>query len=280
MSELEFEIRKNVEREGLPPSYRMRADAHYVDQLSARSADAQQQASAVDRRRVLDAEAMAHVMGAIATIQSAANMASDDGSPVVRRVALDLIRAAAWRASWQMRAAAVLDQTHRWQFRPRLVGAVLTRVRDGFAADGRLRGVDVSMQVADWNATADLDEEALVAAVCGAVVATAGVMEGVEAPQIVLTARASGESDLLIEVSQDAVAVEAADAERFFDAARPDRIGGRPAAIGATAARSVAQRHGGDATFVADGGRGCTVRFALRRSLTATPANTSRNPHA
>jgi hypothetical protein len=36
MSELEFEIRKNVEREGLPPSYRMRADAHYVDQLSAR----------------------------------------------------------------------------------------------------------------------------------------------------------------------------------------------------------------------------------------------------
>src|SRR5438477_5846472 len=29
-----------VEREGLPPSYRMRADRHYVDQLISRSADA------------------------------------------------------------------------------------------------------------------------------------------------------------------------------------------------------------------------------------------------
>ena len=30
---------KAAEREGLPPGYRMRADAHYVDQLSARSPD-------------------------------------------------------------------------------------------------------------------------------------------------------------------------------------------------------------------------------------------------
>jgi light-regulated signal transduction histidine kinase (bacteriophytochrome) len=222
---------------------------------------------------------MTHVMGAIATIQSAANLASDDGSPAVRRVALDLIRAAAWRASWQMRVATVLDQTHRWQFRPRLLGAVLSRVRDGFAADGRLSGVDVSLQVADWNATADLDEEALVAAVSGAIVATAGLMEGVESPQVALRARAD-ESTLTIEVAQDAVVVDAADADRFFETTRLDRIGGRPAAIGAAAARVVAQRHAGDATFVADGGRGSTVRLVLRRSPIATPANSSRNPHA
>ena len=279
MSELEFEIRKNAEREGLPPSYRMRADAHYVDQLSARSLDVPQQASTVDRRRVLDAEAMAHVMGAIATIQSAANMASDDGSPIVRRVALDLIRAAAWRASWQMRAATVLDQTHRWQFRPRLVGSVVSRVRDGFAADARLRGVEVAMHVPDWNAAADLDEEALVAAVSGAVVAIAGLMEGVESPQIHITARAASESDLILEVTQDAGAIDPADGDRFFDPTRPDRIGGRVAALGAAVARAVAQRHAGEAAFVADA-RGCTVRLTLRRSLMATPANSSRNPQA
>jgi light-regulated signal transduction histidine kinase (bacteriophytochrome) len=266
-------------REGLPPSYRMRADAHYVDQLSARTPDVPHPAVATDRRRIVEVDIMTHVMGAIATIQSAANLASDDGSPAVRRVALDLIRAAAWRASWQMRAATVLDQTHRWQFRPRLLGAVLSRVRDGFAADGRLSGVDVLLQVADWNATADLDEEALVAAVSGAIVATAGLMEGVESPPVALRACAD-ESTLTIEVAQDAVVVDAADAERFFETTRPDRIGGRPAAIGAAAARVVAQRHAGDATFVADGGRGSTVRLVLRRSPIATPANSSRNPHA
>src|SRR6185436_2963968 len=111
MSELEFEIRKNVEREGLPPSYRMRADAHYVDQLSSRIPDAPPpRASAAGAPpRVNDAEAANQVLAAIATIQSAATLASDDGSPLVRRVALDLSRASAWRASWQMRAASVLD---------------------------------------------------------------------------------------------------------------------------------------------------------------------------
>ena len=34
-----FEARKTIEREGLPPGFKMRADAHYVDQLSARSAE-------------------------------------------------------------------------------------------------------------------------------------------------------------------------------------------------------------------------------------------------
>jgi len=34
-----IESRRSPDREGLPPGYRMRADAHYVDQLSSRSAD-------------------------------------------------------------------------------------------------------------------------------------------------------------------------------------------------------------------------------------------------
>jgi hypothetical protein len=276
-----FESRKSVEREGLPPSYRMRADAHYVDQLTARVAETPSRAAALTpQQRAKDAETTAQTIAAITTIQAAAHLASEDGSPLVRRVALDLIRSAAWRASWQVRASAVLDQTHRWQFRPRLVGAVLSRVRDGFAADGRLRGVEVTMQVADWNATLDLDEEALVAAVAGAVIATSGVMEGIESPRVVVTARPMGESDLVIDVSQDAVTVDPADAERFFDASRPDRLGGRLAAIGASAARVVAQRHAGDAVLVSDAGRGSTVRLTLRRSLVATPANSNRNPQA
>ncbi len=265
-------------REGLPPSYRMRADAHYVDQLSARSTDAPSHtAAAGERRRVIDAEVTPHVIGAIATIQSAAALASDDGSPMVRRVALDLIRAAAWRAAWQMRAAAVLDQTHRWQFRPRLLGAVLARVRDGFAADGRLRGVAVSLNVADWNLTGDFDEEALVAGVSGAVVATAGLLEAVELPQITIAARSTGMSDVAIDVTQNGVAVDAVDADAFFDAEKPDRLGGRAAAIGAAAARAVARRHAGDATFEADAVSGSTLRLTL---AIATPANSKRNPQA
>jgi light-regulated signal transduction histidine kinase (bacteriophytochrome) len=280
-----FDARKPAEREGLPPSYRMRADAHYVDQLTARVPETSRTSASTPQQRARDAETTAQTIAAITTIQAAANLASEDGSPLVRRVALDLIRAAAWRAAWQVRAAAVVDQTHRWQFRSRHVGAVLSRVRDGFAADGRLRGVDITMQIADRNAMLDLDEEALVAAVAGAVVATAGVMEGIESPRVGVTARPADDGDLIIEVSQDAVAVDPADAERFFDASRPERLGGRLAAIGAAAVRVVAQRHAGEAAFVSDAGRGSTLRLTLRRSLVqdslrTTPANSSRNPQA
>jgi len=42
-----FDARKG-EREGLPPGYRMRADAHYVDQLSARSGEVPLRLIAID----------------------------------------------------------------------------------------------------------------------------------------------------------------------------------------------------------------------------------------
>src|SRR5262245_64176722 len=100
----------------------MRAVAHYVDQLTERSPEPTRTAAGA-RRQAATAEITPHVLSAIATIQSAAGLASDDGSPTVRRVAFDLIRAAAWRAAWHLCAAAVLDQTHRWPIRPRLARA-------------------------------------------------------------------------------------------------------------------------------------------------------------
>src|SRR5262245_52361000 len=271
-----FEAPKPADREGLPPGYRMRADAHYVDQLTERSPEPTRTAAGASRQAAT-AEVTPHVLSAIATIQSAAGLASDDGSPTVRRVALDLIRAAAWRAAWHLRAAAVLDQTHRWQFRPRLLGAVLARVRDGFAADGRLRGVGVTLNVVDWNLAGDVDEEALVAGVAGAVVATAGLMDAVDSPHVSIMVHAADGADVAIDVMQDAVNVDRADADAFFEPARPDRLGGQLAATGAAIARAVARRHAGDATFEADAECGSTVRLTL---AIATPANSKRNPHA
>jgi len=354
-----FEPGKTAEREGLPPGYRMRADAHYVDQLSARSPDVPMRLIAVDdidadladidssslhslaqsiamhgmvqpllvrrdgaryrliagRKRLasarvasvarvpclvhsadeaqadalaraadvradarangaaariggngLDAGVLSQLTDAIATIQSAAGLVSAEGSAIVRRVALDLIRAAAWRAWWQLGAAAILDDTHRWHFRPRPLGAVLSRVGEGFAAESRLRGVDVTVKVADWNAGADLDEDALVAALSGAIVATASLTEDVESPRVSVAARFADKAGLIIEISQDAARPDADVADWFFEVNRSDRPGGRPAAIGAAAARAVARRHGGDAAVVIDA-RGCTVRMALGRAV-------------
>jgi hypothetical protein len=185
---------------------------------------------------------------------------------MARRLALDLVRAEAWRAAWQLRASAILAGTHRWQFKPALLGSVLSRVRDGFAAESRLRGIDLKVNVADWNTSADVDEDALIAAVCGAVVATAGVIGEVESPQVTLIARRTDGKAIAVEIAQDTVAPGASVAHRFFDAAWTDRPGGRAAAIGAAVAHAVADRHAGEAAFVSGVGRGSAVRLTLGRA--------------
>jgi hypothetical protein len=347
-------------REGLPPGYRMRADAHYVDQLSARAADVPMRLVNIDdidqlesappvdlshlqllvksiaehgvlqpllvrrdggryrliagRKRLaaaraasltrvpclvhhidetladalsraadlradepanptpappaaipVSADVIARVTEAVTTIQSAATLLAGRSSPMARRLAIDLVRAEAWRASWQLQAATILDGTHRWQFAPAPIGTVLARVRDGFSAESRLRGIDLKLNMADWNMPVDLDEEALVCAVSGAVVATAGLIGDVESPQLTLTVQRA-ENKAAVEIAQDTIAPGPQIADRFFDAAWVDRPGGRASAIGAAVARAVAERHGGDAVFQSSVGRGSAVKLTLGRS--------------
>ena len=95
---------RRPEREGLPPSYRMRADAHYVDQLTAprrpepaRAALADgdpPDADPFDRDR-LRARMHARLAEDLATIASAAALLAGDASPMARRLNTDLIRAEA-----------------------------------------------------------------------------------------------------------------------------------------------------------------------------------------
>jgi hypothetical protein len=356
---------KTAEREGLPPGYRMRADSHYVDQLSARSPDIPMrlvppadidevdgaepidpvalqpliqsiaalgvvepllvrregarylliagrkrlaaarsaalsrvpclvhavddaQAEALGRAARLRADApnghatafpsgadanthiMAQVSEAVATIRSTAALLVE-GTPRARRIAINLVRAEAWRAAWQLRAAAILNGTHRWRFRPAFLGDVLMRVRDGFAAEGRLSEIDLTLDGIDWNASVNLDEDAVICGVSGAVVASAGLADADERPQITAVARGSEDKGITIEIVHAAAVPVAGIARRFFDAGWSDRPGGETATIGAAAARAVAERHGGDATFIAGPGRGSTLRLTLGKASEKAP---------
>jgi hypothetical protein len=353
-----------VEREGLPPGYRMRADAHYVDQLSARShdvpmrlvsiedidapdatehldsvtlqplvqsiaehgllqpllvrrdggryrliaghnrlvaaraagvprlpclvhtadeaqADALRRASQVQSRTAndpapslaapshVDADVNTSVSEALATIRTSGALLSGDASAMARRIALDLVQAEAWRASWQLRAAAILRNTHRWKFRATMLSSLLGHVRDGFAAERRLRGIEVKLDVGDWNMAAHLDEEAVVCGLSGAIVATAGVLAGLDDPQVTLLVRRPDGKALTIEIAQDAIVLDASVVERFFDPTWSDHPGGRAGGIGAAAARAVAERHGGAASLIVGLAAGSTVRLTLGR---ASPA--------
>ena len=271
---------KKPVREGLPPGYRMRADAHYVDQLSSRRAERLAEASrssaraadvAVDsgpeirdrrdaRERRAD-RAFAQLTEDVASIASAAAVLSRDVSPMTRRANVDVVLAQAWRAAWLLRAMAVLDNTHRGHPRPRPLGFILTEVCERLAAEARLSGFAITVHASDWNAPVAVDESALVTGLTGAVFGTLGLVARTDGVTIRLGASASAGELRSVEVVQEDVMVAPSIAGRFFDPLWPERPGGWVAGLGASTARAVAQHHGGSAVFLAGERRGTTLRL-------------------
>jgi hypothetical protein len=276
-------------REGLPAGYRMRAETHYVDALLSRRADALSGPHARpalkeplpldaadppgewrDRRESRERRGdrvLAQLADDVTAIEAAAGLLTADASPLARRASADLIHAHAWRAAWLIRANAILGNGHRSQFRPRPLGALLDRLRDGFAAECRMTGLAVQVHAGECHATVTVDEPALVAGLTGAVLATLGVIGQTDGAAITLTAVTLAGELRTIEVAQDDVAVPPQASARFFDASWSDRPGGWMAGLGAATAKAVAHQHGGDAVFTAREGRGSTLRLNLNRTV-------------
>ncbi|MCC7010195.1 MAG: hypothetical protein IT184_15415 [Acidobacteria bacterium] len=268
--EAEFEPKPSkAEREGLPPGYRMRADAHYVDNLTSRRervlADASRgDADRADARDRTD-RLLAQLAEDLATIDSAVAALSGDASRLARRVNVDLAKSQVWRATWALRANAILAGTARTQIRPRPLAFLLGQVRGGWAAECRLLGVSLEVQASDWNAVVSVDESSVIAGLTGAIIATIGVLGQPEGATLVLSAAAAGGELRTVEITQDDVVVAPQVAQRFFDATWAERPGGWIAGLGAAAAKAVAQQHGGDARFESDVDAGSTITLGFSR---------------
>jgi len=264
-----------VEREGLPSGYRMRADAHYVDTLTANPthrseraresarqspADESPRASAHDRRLF---DQLSEDVGAI---ESAAALLAGEKSPLLRRVGLDLIKAQSARASWLLRAMALADAPDPdAQPRRRLLRDVLAQVRDRVVVECRLMGVGLEVEVSADAGVTLVPEGLLSAGVTGAVLAQLGLVDGQDAAHIRVRAHIAPTevSAVSIDISQDSAPVPSGFQARFFDSSWVTRPGGWLAAIGAASARAAAERLGGGVSLVTTERRGCLIRLIL-----------------
>jgi hypothetical protein len=210
---------------------------------------------------------MAKLTEDLATISAAAALLAGDASPMARRLNTDLIRAEAWRASWLLRAQAILDGAHKGQARPRQLGAILERIRQGFAPECRLNGLAFHVNASDWNLAVAVDEAELVAGMTGAVIATLGLVGRLEGASVTLTAEAMAGELRTVEVAQEDVPVPTSATLRFFDAGWAERPGGWLAGMGAVTARAVAHLHGGAAALLVGERRGTVVRLTLGRGV-------------
>lgn len=269
-------------REGLPPGFRMRADAHYVDLITSRRSEGPRDTAkpATKSRgadwdgdlglefppeaRVVDRDVpLSHLTDDLATIQGAAALLANDASPLVRRVSLDLINMHASRAAWRLRADEVLSTRRLVDRRGCRLGALLTQIREALAPACRLNNVGLQIHASNWESVVSVDADVLEVGLTGAVLATIGLVRSDEWAAIRIHATDEDGELRTIDVIQEEVSVPEGLGRRFFDAANIDRPGGWAASLGAATAKAAAKLHGGDAMLVAGERRGSTLRLTL-----------------
>jgi hypothetical protein len=136
----------------------------------------------------------------------------------------------------------------------RSVAAVVDRVVEGFATEGRLSGVDVRARLEGAAAGVMVDDRDVSLIVSSGVLATLPIVDQshIDRPVILVTASSGTGGWVRFVIAQAAAPTPAALAARFFDEAYSERTGGWCAVACARAVKAVAERAGGAASFDVD----------------------------
>jgi hypothetical protein len=225
-------------REGLPRTFRMRADKHYVEMLDAppvtaeppgavvreprkpavageaqqpaAAGEAQQPAAAGEAQQpaaaapeaMLAQQAGKDLAQTLATLRSCTNLLSDRGPVLASTVAANLIRAEAWRGTCQLHTGRFL----RGEIvpAPKLVRvrAVFDEVLTSIEPERRLRGVVLSVRLELGDATVVADESLLVNAVSGLLMATLALVEEHSSATVTVAAE-SARGTVVMAIAQD-----------------------------------------------------------------------------
>jgi ParB/RepB/Spo0J family partition protein len=340
-------------REGLPPGYRMRHNAHYVDQLASRSAVSQVRAipvrdivtrtadnghdlaplsASIARHGVLqplhvrarhgrfeliagarrlgaaalagltevpcivhacdDAVALAlgeadnlrpngtgaaakapapevarggfdELRRSLSTIESCLHLLDTRAAAFRDRVAIDLLRTEANRASRLVRCLAALAGELVMTPRRQPVRPVIDHVLEAAEPERRLAGVEIAVAT-DGAPAAPIDDEWFAVAIWAALGCMMALVQGArDAAVQVRVSPSATRASVVIEFVQRAARPPAPAFSKFFDPHWIERPGGYQAAVEAAAVRRLVSLHGGRAEFLPAEGGGCRLLLAL-----------------
>ena len=265
-------------REGLPPTYRMRAEPHYVEALVGRGTTTGDPALAatpvvapapdVDASAVPGAAiaaAASQMADAFDAIQTALRDVPLRGRPLRDRVAIELARAEATRGRWLAEAALAVQAEPLPALDEVDLVALLAGVYDAFGPENRLSGGAAAMPVPAGTCRVFGDGPLLTTALGGLLSAVRAIIENrgdARKVRVALGPRREAATRTL-EIAQTAVRLPASVYPRFFDAAWADHPGGPSAALLRAAARTIARAHGGSLDVSPIEAGGCTLVLSL-----------------
>jgi hypothetical protein len=202
-------------REGLPRTFRMRADKHYVEMLDTppqrtggKEAPPSTTPAAAREEPAVDAAALAAVQAgrdlaqSLASLLASTSLLSDRSPGLASNVAANLIRAEAWTATCLLRVARFLRGELSPAVKPVRAQSIVDHLLKSIEPERRLRGVTITSRVNVGDRTLLVDEDLLVAALSGLLTATIALADEPSTCTVAITAEAKG-GDLVFAISQD-----------------------------------------------------------------------------
>ena len=208
-------------REGLPRTFRMRADKHYVEMLdtpSPRSASESPAPATSSTRRTeaattpVDPTAVAAVQAgrdlaqALSALRASTNLLSDRGPALASTVAANLIRAEAWRATCLLQTARFLRGEISPAPKPVQAQAIIGQVLKSIEPERRLRGISIEERIDVGDVRVQADEDLLVNALSGLLMATIALADD-QSPFAVTASAGRRGDEVVVAIAQDLVRV-------------------------------------------------------------------------
>lgn len=252
-------------RQGLPSGFRMRHDAHYVDELESRRRPSDVAPPTLAFPTSVPVTfALRDMSQELEGVASCFNLVPARGRPLRERMGLSLARVGVERNLRAFRALRVLLEDPPPE--PRLISlnAIVEHTVQGFEDEMRLTGTTVSLDLAETPIRLNADARMLSLALQACLGMLVSLVESSDAEAgIHITSRTS-EKLAFVEMRQDAFRLSADQFSRLADLEWSERPGGIPAGTALAAAARIAQAHGGTLDARRTEAGGCVLILTVK----------------
>lgn len=252
-------------RQGLPSGYRMRHDAHYVDELESRRRPAESNGPALAFPTSIPVTfALRDMSQELEGVASCFNLVAVAARPLRERMGLSLARVGIERNMRAFHAIRLLLEDPPPERAATSFTAILESTVKSYDEELRLTGVRITLDAQEMPIKVTADSRMLSLAVQACVGTLVSLVEASNAAdRIHLTARV-GDGVVSCEMRQDAYRLSADQFSRLTDLEWSERPGGIPAGIGLAAAARIAQAHGGGLDARRTDAGGCMLILTIR----------------
>ncbi len=252
-------------RQGLPPTYRMRHDAHYVDELESRRRAGDPTGPVLAFPTSIPVTfALRDMSQELEGVASCFNLIAARARPLRERIGLSLARVGVQRNMRAFQALRVLLEDPSPEMGPVSLNNLVEQTVRALEEELRVTESHASLDLHDGPIRLNADARLLTVALQACVGALVALVEASGQGGAIHVATKIAESTAYCELRQDTYRMSADQFTRLSDLEWSDRPGGIPAGITLAAAARIAQAHGGTLDARRTEAGGCSLILSVR----------------